>query len=42
MKIRNERAELERQLSVFKKKETKSRWYKKKPKKEKIVNESTA
>ena len=42
MKIRNERAELERQLSAFKKKEAKSRWYKKKPKKEKTVDESTA
>ena len=42
MKIRNERAELERQLSAFKKKEAKSRWYKKKPKKEKTVDESTS
>lgn len=42
MKIRNERAEVERQLSAIKKKEAKSTWYKKKAKKEKIVNESTA
>ena len=40
IKIRNELAEVERQLSAFVKKEAKSAWYKKKTKKEKIVHKS--